>query len=149
MNIVELNAQGQDLSTFVYTALAILLVTGTCWFITIQRAEYHRWEAQTPAAKNKTHTYATPRYCLVARLRMLSWLFQRGHARWLWSTNAWIGLLTHDTLGSFKMHDEWENDDCRSSCQYVTRHYKDTDKGKTPFILSHNERNRDSIVDFV
>ena len=60
---------------------------------------------------------------------MLIWLLRRGHASWLWSTNAWIGLLTNDLLGSFK----GGNSESGRACDYVTRYYKNEHNGPSPF----------------
>ncbi|MCJ1326394.1 hypothetical protein MMC10_003058 [Thelotrema lepadinum] len=133
MNIQQINATGPDMPFFVYTALGILGATIFCWFSIAQHEGYHQWQSRTQRGRGGLQIRHTSGYCLTARITMLIWLLRHGHASWLWSTNAWIGLLTDDLLGSFKS----ESTDSNSACDYVTRYYKNEHNGPGPFSTEH------------
>ena len=56
---------------------------------------------------------------------MMIWLLCHGYGKWLWVTDAWIGLLSNDRYGSFsaKGITYREGQDCHSACDYVARYY--------------------------
>ena len=131
MNIQQLNASGVSMPIFIYTVLGILGATIVCWFTITQHEGYHQWQSKTQRGKGSPVERHTSGYCLTARLTMLVWLLRKGHTSWLWATNAWIGLLTNDLVGSFKS--EGPDTFTTRACDYVTRYYKDEHRGPGAF----------------
>ena len=122
MNLLRLNSTGQDIQVFVKTALTISLVTLACWVFIIQWDNFAQWEIglatrdRRQVSKNKCG--------FVVRLTMLAWLLRHGHSNWLWSSKAWIGLLTGDRFGTFQVFDRPANRMCESACDYVAKYYE-------------------------
>lgn len=138
MNISQLNGQGQSIEAFVHTALVISGVTAMCWFISSQYEGYRQWNEKT---RISVHDSKRASGCsLSARVSLLLWLLWNGHSAWAWSNKAWIGLLTNDRYGQFRV--DTPEGLCDSSCHYVTQYIANRKSARAGVPKSRKDRVR-------
>lgn len=109
MNIKQLNQQGQNIWTFVITALLALILTGLIWvFIAAdvhwgqersKRQHNQAPETRTTTAEGQRPKLQSPKADILTRLGLLKFLLMHRFFRWTWETNAWISILTNDRIG--------------------------------------------------
>ena len=102
MNLQQLNNQGQNIGTFLATALIALISTGLIWFL----VDLHRTDIRLPKLKLKGNTYEGPSIpdrepgpSFMTRVGLLKFLFSKRYLKWIWNTNAWLCILTNDRFG--------------------------------------------------
>ena len=133
MNLQQLNYQGQHVGAFIITCVVALLLTMFVWFA----VELHRVELHLPGMKRKDETSQGPRAQrkrrhpgLMTRIGLLKFLWWRGHREWMWTTNAWLCILTNDRWGRiyFEDHDDYlavpevRTFNETTVCEYVAAH---------------------------
>ena len=131
MNIQVLSGEGASLADFTYAATVIIIGTGACWFACVQYDGYHEWKTKI---KTKRPMRQPSGYCLAARLVMLVWLLLEGHVAWLWTSKAWIGLLTDNRFGEFRPYPNDANWPHDSACEHVTHYFQNPHRWVSPGV---------------
>ena len=151
MNIQQLNQSGQNISTFLGTAVIALAGTGASWFLIEQINSYLGWRGEVHDVRSGR--VSRPTYSLGVRLVMLIWLARNGHWIWMRRTKAWWYILANSRPNAFqdKLQDVMATDNFArlndssadqiwslSAGDYVSRFSKDPD-GDVAFRLHDDE----------
>ena len=100
MNLQQLNQNGQHIWVFVITTIALLILTCFIWISTVQYLEYMNWRRDIKAYRSellrKWQERGSQGYSFFIRVALLIDLLRVGCGRWVWTTNAWILILTDD-----------------------------------------------------
>ena len=82
MNLQQLNGSGKPLKDFITTAFVALAITGGIWFLIEQFNTYRNWQKDEESTSKPSHS-------LLARMRIVFWLWQHGHWPWMKQWGAW------------------------------------------------------------
>ena len=91
MNLEQLNGSGQHLQVFIVTAVILLAVTGTSWFIIEQTNSYRKWHQRS---LDETYDGQT-QFAIAVRLALLFWLVSQGYTSWMFASGVWWRIVTN------------------------------------------------------
>lgn len=94
MNIHQLNQNGQDLWVFLTTALIVLFVTGSAWYLTEQVNSYLKW--RVPRMRQSESNTQQADDTIMIRINALIWLSHSLSWFWMIKKGIWWRFLINN-----------------------------------------------------